>query len=86
MDDLGAGVFRVKIRFSPDECDALPYNALARVGAEMERLPGGGAGASACFDLCDAAAAGRFVETLALFGAGGLYERERKGPAGGAAK
>ena len=75
IDDGGAGRFRVMVEFSTEECDRLPFNALCRAGASVEGLPHGGARATADFNICEAASAGRFVETLALFGVDGLYAR-----------
>ncbi len=75
--DDGAGQFRVVVEFSVEDCDRLPFNALMRVGAQLESLPRGGARANAGFDLRDPVSAGRFVETLAVFGQGGLFARDQ---------
>jgi len=83
VEDGGSGVFGVAVEFSPEECERLPFNALCRVGATVEAMPQGGARATASFNVCDAASAGRFVEALALFGADGLIARGAAGPAAG---
>lgn len=79
--DAGSGHFRVTIDFTTEDCDRLPFNALVRVGADLESNPHGGARAAATFNLRDPSAAGRFVETLAVFGEGGLFAHGTTGRA-----
>jgi hypothetical protein len=75
VQDQGKETFSVVIRFSYEECDRLPYNALRGMRATIRDIPEGGVEAQATFRLEKKEEAALFLGTLRHFCADGPFAR-----------
>ncbi|MDR3078122.1 MAG: hypothetical protein LBV15_05110 [Planctomycetota bacterium] len=71
--DRHGGKYQAVVEFTYGECERLPFNALRRINARLEIIPGGGLRAAAEFNIRSPKDSTSFLEILDLFGEAGSY-------------